>query len=259
MVSDEWGVGWWCLADDGAGVVDVVPDNVAVEVFASGEDDAALGAFGEAIGEGDVVFGLRPTRHEEHVDRDVFFGTELSFTQSDLLGARVGRVEQVKLFRFEVRGGQAIGDEDDLLIGRVLRGQQAAGLLQGMLDVREVWRDAAFADIGVAHIRAEPDDRVADGWDLGHEFSDLADVAGLGEAVHLDELQVIAGVFLADQAVESEGHAFAVDILAAGAHGAGHIHDDAGGALGVVAGEVDFDVVLVQPHPGEAFCGGFLV
>ena len=46
-------------------VFEVVPHHVAVEVAAGGEEDAAGGAFGQAGGEANVLFGLRPARQEK--------------------------------------------------------------------------------------------------------------------------------------------------------------------------------------------------
>ena len=77
---------------------------------------------------------------------------------------------------------------------------------------------------------------------LGQQLGDLAGGTRLGEGVHLDELEKIAGVFAANQTVEGQAHAFDVDVLSAVAHRAAHIHQHGGGALGIVARAVDDDV-----------------
>ena len=72
---------------------------------------------------------------------------------------------------------------------------------------------------------------------------DDTDLHRLGERVHFDELQKIAGIFPPDESIERKPHALAVDVLPAVPHGAGHVHDHDGGALGVVARVMDFDVI----------------
>ena len=63
-----------------------------------------------------------------------------------LLGPRVGRIEQVEVLSLEVGRGQAVGDQDDLPVGRVLAGEHLPGQLQAVLDVGEVRRDLHLAD-----------------------------------------------------------------------------------------------------------------
>ena len=52
----------------------------------------------------------------------------------------------------------------------------------------------------------------------GHQARDLRDVPRLGEGIHLDELQEVAGIFAADQAVQGQAHALDVDVLPVVAH-----------------------------------------
>src|SRR4051812_46958451 len=47
----------------------VIPDDVAVQLAAGTEEDAAFRAFGEAVREADVVFGLVPGIEKEDVYR----------------------------------------------------------------------------------------------------------------------------------------------------------------------------------------------
>ncbi len=68
-------------------------------------------------------------------------------------------------------------------------------------------------------------------------------MARLGDRVHLDELQEIAGILGADQAVQRQAHALDVDVLGLVAHRAAHVEQDAGGALGIVARALDDDVL----------------
>ena len=221
----------------------IIPDYEAVEVAACGEEDSALGGFREFVGEADVFFGLRPAGNEENVDRDAVAGALETFAHGGLLGPRVRGIEHVKLRSFEVRSGQAVGDENDLLVGCVLRGEQAAGHLQRLLDIREMRRDAAFADLVVAHVDLQPHNGIINRHGLGHHFDDLAGAFELREGRHFDHGEVIARVFFADDAFKREGHAFDVDVLAVVAHRAAHVHDHRRGALGVVARFVDDDVV----------------
>src|SRR6476620_11757840 len=74
----------------------IIPYDIAVEVFPGGEEDAPFRALGQAIGEADVLLGLRPARHEENVDRDSLAGREHSFPHRRRLGERVGRIEHVE-------------------------------------------------------------------------------------------------------------------------------------------------------------------
>ena len=55
---------------------------------------------------------------------------ELPFAHRRLLGARVGRVEHVQHVPFEMGRRQAVGDQDDLPVRRVLLGQELPGHLQ---------------------------------------------------------------------------------------------------------------------------------
>src|ERR1043165_4478678 len=87
-----------------------------------------------------------------------------------------------------------------------------------------------------------------EGTGLGEQGGGVGGGAGLGEAVHLDEGEEIAGVFAADEAVEGEGHALHVDVLAVVAHGAGHVEEDGRRRFGGVLGAVDFDVRGEQRH-----------
>ena len=77
-------------------MVDVVPDDVAVQVAAAGEEDPAPGRFGQPIGELHIFAGLRPTGQQEDVDRDPLAVAEQPFAQGGLLGARMRRIEQVQ-------------------------------------------------------------------------------------------------------------------------------------------------------------------
>ena len=143
-------------------------------------------------------------------------------------------------------GGEAVGDQDDLAVGRVLGGEQAAGKREAVLQVGEVGRDFVFADVVAAHVGAEPHDRVEERDGLGHHIDDAAGLDELGEAVDFDEADPVARVFAADEAFEGQGHALDVDVLAVVAHRAAHVHQDASRALGRVAGAMDLDVVLVE-------------
>ncbi len=82
---------------------------------------------------------------------------------------------------------------------------------------------------------------------LGHQRGHFGDVPRLGEGVHLDELQEIAGIFAADQAVQRQAHALDVDVLAVVTHRAAHVEQHRRGALGIVARLVDDDVFGLEP------------
>ena len=102
--------------------------------------------------------------------------------------------------------------------------------------------------VRIAHVGLETHYRVVERHRLGHQGGDLRDVPRLGEGVHLDELQEVAGIFAADQPVQRQAHALDVDVLAVVAHRAAHVQQHGGGALGVVAGAVDLDVLGLEPH-----------
>ena len=85
-MTNECMFGHWCLdighlplGDNLPLPFDVVPHDVAVEIAASSEEDAALRALGQTISEANVFFRLRPARHEKQVDRDAFAGAQHSF------------------------------------------------------------------------------------------------------------------------------------------------------------------------------------
>ena len=66
----------------------------------------------------------------------------------------------------------------------------------------------------VAHVGLQPHDGIEDRHRLGHQVDDFAGVPRLGEGVDLDELQVIARILAADQAVQRQAHPLDVDVLA---------------------------------------------
>ena len=82
---------------------------------------------------------------------------------------RIGRIEQVQMRALEVRGRQAVGDQDDLPVRRVLRGQELPGQLQAVLDVGEVRRNVVLADVLAAHVGPQPHHGVEDRHRLGHQ------------------------------------------------------------------------------------------
>jgi len=118
---------------------------------------------------------------------------QLAFTEGHLFGPPVGWVEEIEKLRLEVGRRQAVGDEDDAAVRRVLRGEKTAGQLQPVLDVREVRRDVKLADLLVAHVGPELHHGVIDGYGLGHQPGDLAYVPRLGEGVEFHELEIVAG------------------------------------------------------------------
>ena len=63
------------------------------------------------------------------------------------------------------------------------------------------------------------------------------------ERIHLDKVQVVAGILAAYQAFHGQCHSFDVDVLSVISHGSAHIHDDHGRAFGIVSCFVDFDVI----------------
>ncbi len=152
-----------------------------------------------------------------------------------LFGSSVRRVEQEELLALEVRRRQAVGDQDDLAVGRVLRLEELTGELQTVLDVGEVRREVDLRDPLVAHVRSQPHDGVVHRHRLGHEGRQLRDVPRLGERVHLDELEEVAGVLAADQTVQGQAHPLGVDVLPVVAHRAAHVDHDGRCALGRVA------------------------
>ena len=68
----------------------------------------------------------------------------MRFAHRGFFGAAVGRVEQEQLAAFEMGGRQAVGDQDDLPVRRVLLRKILPAHLQGVLDVGEVVRDLQF-------------------------------------------------------------------------------------------------------------------
>ena len=146
-------------------------------------------------------------------------------------GAMVGRIEQVQIFALEMGGGQAVGDQNHVAVGRVLGGQHLPGELQAVLDIGEVLRQKKFAYVRIAHVGPQADDRIADRDRLGHKLDDLARMPGLGDGIDFDELQEIARIFAADQSVQGQAHAFDVDVQAVVTHRTAHVQQHHGGAL----------------------------
>ena len=91
-------------ADDRLPAVDVVPDNEAVEVSASSEENSAFGRFSHAVSEADVFVRLIPRRQQEDIDDDSLTLTEQRFAHRCRFRQRVGRVQQIQVRTVEVRG-----------------------------------------------------------------------------------------------------------------------------------------------------------
>src|SRR5260221_13404842 len=102
----------------------IIPHYIPVQILPRGEEDAALGPFGEAVGEADVFFGLRPAGDEEDVDGDAVLLAEEPFPQRGGFGFGMRGVAEVEDGSFEVGGREAVGDEDDLAVGGGLDGEE---------------------------------------------------------------------------------------------------------------------------------------
>ncbi len=81
--------------------------------------------------------------------------------------------------------------------------------------------------------------------------------AELGERVHLDESQEVAGVLALNQTLQRQRHSFDVHVLAVVSHRTAHVHDHGGGTLGMIASLMDFNVIAIAiesaaRHPGAA-------
>ena len=163
-------------------------------------------------------------------------------------GPEIGRIEQIELRSLEMGCRQAVGDQDDLAVRRVLPREELPAHLQGVLDIREMRRDLHLAHIWVAHVGPQSDVRIEDRHRLRHQRRHVRRRDRLREGVHLDELQKIARIFAANQSFERQAHALDVDVLTAVAHRAAHIHQHGGGAFRRVARAVDFDILGLHAH-----------
>lgn len=112
------------LRDDLLTSVDIVPDDVSIEVAAGREKDSTLGLLGEFMRETNVLLRLRGTRQQKHVDYDAFSLAHLSLPECCSLRPWVGRIQEIEMLTFKMRGGQAVGDEDNLAVWRILRLQE---------------------------------------------------------------------------------------------------------------------------------------
>ena len=83
---------------------------------------------------------------------------------------------------------------------------------------------------------------------LRKQFGDFASRSRFGEREHLDELQIIARVFAANQPLQRQTHAFDVDVLPVVTHRAAHVHQHGGGTFRVVAGTMNDDIFALHPQ-----------
>ena len=74
------------LRHDLAALIQVVPDDVSVEIFAGSKEDSARREFSQAVCELYIFARLKPRGEQEQVDGDAFLLCELPFTHSGLLG-----------------------------------------------------------------------------------------------------------------------------------------------------------------------------
>ncbi len=233
--------------------VDVVPNNEAIELLSGNEEHSAARAFRQSMRESDVFGRLRPTLQQEEIDDDAFALTQQRFAHRRRFGLRIGRIEQVELRALEMRGRQPVGNENYLPVRSRLRRQELPSQLQRMLNVGEVRREVLFLDVFAAHVSTQADDRVVDRDWLRQQAHELAEVSRLRDRVHLDELQEVAGVLLADEPIECERHPLHVDVLAFVAHRAAHIHQHGGRALRSVPRAMNDDVFRHEPDASVGF------
>ena len=60
------------LTDDLSLALHVIPEDETVQVTTCGEEDTSLRTPGKTMGESNILFGLRPTWDQKHIDRDLF-------------------------------------------------------------------------------------------------------------------------------------------------------------------------------------------
>ena len=60
------------LTDDLFLALHVIPEDKTVQVTTCGEEDTSLRTLGKTMGESNILFGLRPTWDQKHIDRDLF-------------------------------------------------------------------------------------------------------------------------------------------------------------------------------------------
>jgi len=196
----------------------------------------------------DVLARLGPAGKQKEVDRDLLAVAEGPFAHRGRLGPRIGRVEQVEHLSFEVGGRQAVGDQHDLAVGRLLGRQQPPGEFQAVLDVREMGRDLLLADLRPAHVGPKPLHRVKQGDRLGKQLGQLAHGAGPCEGGQLDETQSVPGELTANETFQGESHPFDVHVLSVVPHRTAHVHQHHRGAFGRIAGAVDNQILGGKPH-----------
>ena len=150
------------LTEDLSLALDVIPQDEAIEIVAAGEEHPPLGLLGHAVRKTDVFLGLRPTRNQKHIDSDPVAATLDRFSHRLLLGPRIGRIQKIEHLLLEMGRRKPIGDQDDLLVGRVNGREILPSQSKRMLDVGKVRGNLNFADPRVAHVGLEPDDRIVD-------------------------------------------------------------------------------------------------
>ena len=82
------------------------------------------------MGEANIFFRLRPTWNQKRVDGNSVLSAHRSLAHRRFFGPLVRWIEHVQNVVFEMRCWQAVGDQNDLTIGRVLAGQQPTGQSQ---------------------------------------------------------------------------------------------------------------------------------
>src|SRR5690606_10489678 len=122
------------------------------------------------------------------------------------------RVQEVEHLPLEVGGRQAVGNQDDLTVGRVLARKQAPRDGETMLDVREMGGDVMLADVLSAHVGRELNERVSDGDWFRHQLDHPTWLYLAREAVELHKAEVVARVFRSQEPLQREGHPLDVDV-----------------------------------------------
>ena len=210
------------------------------------------------MGEADVLLVLAPAGDEEHVEDAAFPPQQRRFAHGRGFGSGIRRIEEEEVVVLEVGGREPVRDQDDLAIRSVRVGEQPPRQAEGVLDVREVRWEVLLGDVRIRHVRPEPDHGIVDGHRLWQQVHEVASGHHPGDAVHLHEVEAIAGILAANQPLEGEGHLLAGHVLPAPAHRSGHVHDHDRRALGGRPGPVDLEVLAPERGVGRFAAGGRL-
>ncbi len=210
------------------------------------EGDAACEA-SELVDEADPVHAPVIFDESEACESDVFASADGGFFECGDGAAIVGRIDEVDEVSFDMCGGLAVGDDEDLFIFAGACAEDSSRHLQSEMEVGEVL--GRLIDLIDRALQA--DFVIEDGDGLGHDEGEGDFGYAFGAGVEADEVDGVIGKALSHHGQEGEGDLLGGQIAVIAHHGSGEIDEDDGADAGGSFALMDFEVAFVEVDSAE--------